>query len=117
MNRATRRASRNGRKPPPLCRPGAHSFQRLAATVGGAETAVRVVCTACRRTIQQVMEESPADLAMYREWLAAELAAARAQHVRACPRRFELAAAPSDGCAGCTREAQLAAEDREVGQP
>lgn len=102
---------------PPLCPPRKHRYQRLAATVKGAETAVRVTCVRCRRTIQQVFEDSPADLAMYREWLTAELAAARLQHVAACPRRFGVDAAPSDGCAGCAREAQLAAEDREVGAP
>lgn len=54
---------------------------------------------------------------MYREWLMQELVAAGAMHLEACPRRFDVAAGPSNGCPGCVREAQIVAEDREIGRP
>lgn len=80
MNRAARRAAareaakharRNGTgKLPPRCPPGEHAFAKLVGTVAGAAAATRVICSKCRRTFQQVMEESPEDLELYRTWLA-----------------------------------------------
>lgn len=74
MNRAQRRAAereaaRAARKAPPLCPPRTHAFGELVATVEGEKTASRIVCRKCRRTFEQVMEESPDDLAYYVQWL------------------------------------------------
>lgn len=108
MNRAARRAAARtltkGAPVPPLCAPGSHAFARISGTVEGVEQVVRVVCRRCRRTFGQVMEQSPADLAIYRQWLEAELAQARGQHLEACPRRFAPDYPASDGCPGCARQ-------------
>lgn len=117
MNRAERRAAlrsarRNGHGLPKRCPPGMHAFGKIAAIVGGRETTARVVCRTCRRTFQQVMGESPEDLAMYRAFVAAEIRSI--VHDRACPRGFDKAALPVSGCAGCAREAALHDDLRQL---
>lgn len=103
VNRAQRRAL--PRKPPKLCATGTHAYQ--AWTVAG-ETK-RVVCTGCGRTFEQVMEESPADLAIYRRWLAEELGKAVHNHEPDPKGPF------IEGCTGCDREqALLAAEPSKL---
>lgn len=73
MNRAARRqAARAEASPSPLCPAGRHAFRRYSATLGGAEVSVRIVCTGCRRSIEQVMEQQPEELAAYRAWLEAQ---------------------------------------------
>lgn len=106
MNRADRRAStrRKPGPPAPLCPPGKHAFGKLTGTVAGEQAAVAVVCNRCRRTFGQVMNESPADLALFREWLRTELVTAAGEHVEACPRRFSPDYLASDGCPGCLRQ-------------
>lgn len=111
------RPQRNGHGPLPLCAPGTHAFAEIVGTVAGKAEVTRVVCNGCRRTFQQVMAESPDDLALYRSWLETEIRTARAMHDRACPRRHDLKALPSDRCPGCIQEAALAATDKEAGHP
>jgi hypothetical protein len=95
VNRALRRLARG----PKLCAPGTHQFQAWTAA-GNIE---RIVCIRCGRTFMQVMEESPADLAIYRRWLAGELG--KAQHVHPPNPLKPLV----KGCPGCDREAELLA--------
>lgn len=72
MNRAQRRqAAREGAAVPPRCPTGTHAFGRVSGTNEGREVAVRVVCSTCRRTIEQVLDEDPAELARYQAWLEA----------------------------------------------
>lgn len=76
MNRAGRRALARQRdaeraKLPPLCPSGQHAFGRVAGTYKGVEVAVRVMCSRCRRLIEQVFDEQPEELARYRAWLLA----------------------------------------------
>jgi hypothetical protein len=93
MNRALRRLAHG----PKLCKPGTHRFQ--AWTAGG--DIERIVCIRCSRTFMQVMEESPADLAIYRRWLATELGKAVHAHP---PNPLKPLV---KGCPGCDREREL----------
>lgn len=112
-----RRHSRNGRGPVPLCAPGTHAYGELVATVKGEAAATRIVCQNCRRTFEQVMEESPRDLEIYRDWLTTERAAASTMHTEACPRRRDSSALFVERCPGCAREQQLGVSDKEAGHP
>lgn len=105
MNRRERRLAvrRNGSHPgpPPLCLPGTHAFGKITTTVAGEATATYVICKTCRRTFQQVMEQSPGDLRLYRSFLEAERATIKHTHD---PDPDGL---PVDDCPGCARAAAL----------
>jgi hypothetical protein len=80
VNREERRAAirahrrdRAAHRPPKMCPPGQHAYQGW--TAGG--TLRRVVCTKCNRRIEEILAHSPADLELYRQWLADEKAAGR----------------------------------------
>lgn len=56
---------------PPVCQPGTHAFGEIAGTYRGETVARRVVCSNCRRTFEQVLEEQPEELARFQAWLEA----------------------------------------------
>lgn len=56
---------------PPLCRPGHHKLGPIEGTVEGKVVARVVMCSTCRRTFQQILDEDPEYAAMYAAWVAA----------------------------------------------
>lgn len=102
MNRRAHRELER-RAPRPLCKPGTHSYQDWQA----AGQTVRVVCTACGRTFQQVMVQSPGDLEIYRQWLAIEVTKAEHAHpTNPAAAQYEFV----NGCPGCERVKALLSE-------
>ena len=74
MNRAQRRvqarsAGRSGVSLPPICPPGQHTFGEVAGRIAGKIVTRRVVCSRCRRLIEQVLDEQPEELARFRAWM------------------------------------------------
>lgn len=76
MNRAQRRALKRPRlgPMPPLCPSGQHAIQEVTGTYRGEKVATAAVCTRCRRTSTQILEQSPADRALFETWSAAQAA-------------------------------------------
>lgn len=106
MNRKARRAAERRRGGlPPLCVPGTHRFGEVRATVGDKVTERAIICSACRRTIQQVFEQSPRDLAIYRKWLEQQLD--EVEHTHELYPALGEHKPEVDGCPGCIRRAQL----------
>lgn len=87
--------------PKPLCKPGTHQLSEIVGTVDDKPVATMVACVVCLRTFQQIMEQSPDDLAMYRGFLEAE--AAKVEHTH----EPDPDGLPVEGCAGCARVAEL----------
>lgn len=57
--------------PPPLCRAGTHKLMPIEGTVEGEVVAKVVMCSRCRRTFQEILDEDPEYAEMYAAWVAA----------------------------------------------
>lgn len=55
--------------PPPLCAPGEHALGRVDGTVKGDVVASVVMCSRCRRTFQEILDEDADYAAKYQEWV------------------------------------------------
>lgn len=54
---------------PELCAPGQHQLGPIRGTVKGDVVVTVVLCSRCRRTFGEILEQDPAYAAMYQEWL------------------------------------------------
>ena len=54
---------------PPVCAPGKHKLGPIKGTVAGKVVAKVVLCSRCRRTFAEILQDDSAYAAMYQAWV------------------------------------------------